>query len=135
MAKAELSKRDNWQTESGPGGLAGTAEKNLIQAFRKAFVGTEYVINEHPTDLKHIYENVVLSGETLAQIFCPDKKLWKTPNAADGVFLLTLQSKIREQEKCFLAKSKDRMDGLKGKIQVQVEEMPTKECVNCSLRA
>ena len=27
MAKAELSKRDNWQTESGPGGLAGTAEK------------------------------------------------------------------------------------------------------------
>lgn len=74
MAKAELSKRDNWQTESGPGGLAGTAEKSLLQAFRTAFTGTEYVINDHPTDLKHIYENVVLSEETLAQIFCPDEK-------------------------------------------------------------
>lgn len=74
MAKAELSKRDNWQTESGSGGLAGTAEKNLLQAFRKAFMRTEYVINDHPTDLKHIYENVVLSDETLAQIFCPDER-------------------------------------------------------------
>lgn len=52
MAKAELSSRENWQTESGPGGLAGIAEKNLIKAFKKVFEGTEYVINEHPTDLK-----------------------------------------------------------------------------------
>lgn len=74
MAKEELSKRDNWQTESGSGGLAGTAEKNLIQAFQVAFVGTEYVISEHPKDLKHIYENVALRNETLAQIFCPDDK-------------------------------------------------------------
>ena len=58
MAKTELSNRRNWQTESGPSGLSGIAEKNLIKAFKKAFVGTEYIINEHPTDLKHIYENV-----------------------------------------------------------------------------
>lgn len=77
MAKKELSKRDNWQTESGPGGLAGTAEKNLIQAFRTAFAGTDYIIDEHPTDLKHIYENVRLSDETLSQIFCPDDKAMK----------------------------------------------------------
>lgn len=72
MAKAELSNRENWQTESGPSGLAGVAEKNLIQAFKNAFVGTDYVIKEHPTDLKHIYENVELSEETLIQIYCPD---------------------------------------------------------------
>ena len=29
MGKKALSGRKNWQTESGPGGLAGTAEKNL----------------------------------------------------------------------------------------------------------
>jgi len=72
MAKAQLKNRDNWQTESGPGGLAGVAEKNLIEAFKEAFTGTDYVINEHPTDLKHLYENVVLSSETLSQIYCPD---------------------------------------------------------------
>ena len=45
MAKAELSNRENWQTESGPGGLAGVAEKNLIESFQKAFKDTDYVIN------------------------------------------------------------------------------------------
>lgn len=52
MGKKALSGRENWQTESGPGGLAGTAEKNLYVAFRKAFEGTDYVISDHPTDLK-----------------------------------------------------------------------------------
>lgn len=28
MAKKDLQGRDNWQTESGPGGKAGVAEKN-----------------------------------------------------------------------------------------------------------
>lgn len=74
MAKAELSKRDNWQTASGPSGLAGTAERNLIQAFRTAFKGTDYVIDDHPKDLKHLYEKVILDEETLSQIFCPDEK-------------------------------------------------------------
>lgn len=74
MAKAELSKRDNWQTASGPGGLAGAAERSLIQAFSTAFKDTDYVINDHPKDLKHLYENVVLGEETLSQIFCPDEK-------------------------------------------------------------
>lgn len=72
MGKKALSGRENWQTESGLGGLAGTAEKNLYAAFQKAFVGTVYEISDHPTDLKHLYEDIQLSPETIAQIFCPD---------------------------------------------------------------
>ncbi len=30
MGKKALSSRNNWQTQSGPGGLAGTAEKIYI---------------------------------------------------------------------------------------------------------
>ena len=72
MAKQELSNRDNWQTESGPGGKAGVAEHNLLAVFQAAFKGTDYVISDHPTDLKHLYENVKLSPETVSQIFNPD---------------------------------------------------------------
>ncbi len=77
MAKKDLQRRDNWQTESGPGGKAGVAEKNLIAVFREAFKGTDYVISDHPTDLKHLYENIELSQETLAQIFNPDEETMK----------------------------------------------------------
>lgn len=73
MAKNELRKRSNWQTLSGPGGLAGTAEKDLYNAFRRAFIGTIYEISDHPTDLKHLYEDVSLSNDVLEQIFCPDE--------------------------------------------------------------
>lgn len=72
MARKDLQKRENWQTESGPGGLAGTAEKNLHEVFKAAFKGTKYVISDHPTDLKHLYENVELDESTLRQIYCPD---------------------------------------------------------------
>lgn len=72
MARKELQGRDNWQTESGPGGKAGVAEHNLIKAFKAAFKGTDYVISEHPKELKHLYENVALSKETISQIFNPD---------------------------------------------------------------
>ena len=74
MAKNELSNRDNWQTESGPGGLAGVAEKNLFSAFSIAFKDTEFEIIDHPTHLKHLYEYVKLSREVLSQIYCPDDK-------------------------------------------------------------
>ena len=74
MGKKALSGRENWQTESGPGGLAGTAERNLIAVFENAFKGTEYVICDHPKDFKHLYENVVLSKETLSQIYNPDEE-------------------------------------------------------------
>lgn len=77
MAKKDLQGRDNWQTESGPSGKAGVAEKNLIAVFREAFMGTEYIISDHPTDLKHLYEKVELSPETLSQIFNPDKATMK----------------------------------------------------------
>ena len=73
MARQQLQGRDNWQTESGPGGLAGIAEQNLYEVFRNAFMGTEYVISDHPTDLKHLYEDVQLSEDTLSQIFNPDE--------------------------------------------------------------
>lgn len=72
MAREELQGRDNWQTESGPGGKAGKAEQSLYSVFREAFRGTEYTISDHPTDLKHLYENVELSPETLSQIYNPD---------------------------------------------------------------
>lgn len=73
MAKNELSNRENWQTESGPGGLAGTAEKNLIAVFEKHFKGSKYRIYDHPSDLKHLYENIELPQNVLEQIFCPDE--------------------------------------------------------------
>lgn len=73
MARNELRKRENWQTESGPGGLAGKAEKNLYKAFERAFRGTVYQISEHPTELKHLYEDYILSDGTLLEIYCPDE--------------------------------------------------------------
>ena len=72
MARKELQGRDNWQTESGPGGKAGVAEHNLLNVFKEAFEGTNYRISDHPTDLKHLYESVALPEETLRQIFNPD---------------------------------------------------------------
>jgi hypothetical protein len=78
MARKELQGRDNWQTESGPGGKAGKAEQNLYSVFREAFKGTDYVISDHPTDLKHLYENVELSPDTLSQIYNPDAATMRT---------------------------------------------------------
>lgn len=77
MAKKDLQVRDNWQTESGPGGKAGVAEQNLIAVFKEAFKGTDYVISDHPTDLKHLYENVELSPEIIEAIFNPDSAKMK----------------------------------------------------------
>lgn len=77
MARNELQSRANWQTASGPGGLAGKAEKNLYKAFERAFQGTIYKISEHPTSLKHLYEDINLPKETLDQIFCPDENTMK----------------------------------------------------------
>lgn len=74
MGKKALSGRENWQTDSGPGGRAGVAEKDLYKVFREAFKGTDYVFSEHPKQLKHLYEGVILSDETLSQIYCPDAK-------------------------------------------------------------
>ena len=78
MARKELQGRDNWQTESGPGGLAGIAEQNLFEVFDAAFRGTKYYISDHPTDLKHLYENVQLSPETISQIYNPDEATMRT---------------------------------------------------------
>ena len=74
MARNELMGRANWQTVSGPSGLAGKAEKNLITIFEQEFKGTQYIINDHPNELKHLYEHVELDELTLSQIYCPDSK-------------------------------------------------------------
>ena len=68
MGKKALSSRNNWQTQSGPGGLAGTAEKNLYIVFQRAFKGTIYEIKHHPDHFKHLYENFILSPKKLDQI-------------------------------------------------------------------
>ena len=78
MAGKALRIRDNWQTASGPGGLAGTAEKNLIVALTKGLDPEIYEVNDHPTDLKHIYDKVILPPETITQIFCPDDNAMET---------------------------------------------------------
>ena len=77
MAGNALRGRDNWQTESGPGGLAGTAEKNLIVALRSNLDPSLYEVNDHPKDLKHLYEYVELSESTMSQIFNPSEAAMK----------------------------------------------------------
>ena len=71
MASSALRKRENWQTKSGPGGLAGSAEKDLISALRANLDLSIYEVNDHPSDLKHLYEHVVLPDKTLSVIFNP----------------------------------------------------------------
>lgn len=73
MARIDLQNRENWQTESGPGGKAGKAEQNLCKVFNEVFKETIYTISDHPTDLKHLYENIQLPAETITQIYNPDK--------------------------------------------------------------
>lgn len=77
MARKDLQKRDNWQSESGPAGKAGQAEQNLYLAFKKEFENTEYIISDHPKDFKHLYETVVLPKSTMKEIYNPDDKTMK----------------------------------------------------------
>lgn len=77
MAGNALRGRDNWQTESGPGGKAGTAEKNLINALRTNLDKEIYEVNDHPTDFKHTYDFVVLPKNVLVEIFNPGDEVMK----------------------------------------------------------
>lgn len=86
MGKKALKNRENWQTASGPRGLAGIAEKNLTTAFEEAFNGTVYKFSDHPKNLKHLYERVRLSDETLSQIYClGEKEMKKSQQRGWGV--------------------------------------------------
>ena len=134
MAREELQGRDNWQTESGPGGKAGKAEQNLYSVFREAFRGTEYTISDHPTDLKHLYENVELSPETLSQIYTPDAETMRhAQNRGWGVspdFSIT----NKRTGKILFGEIK-RQDGwVKEKTPVQAVEMRMNACANCLRR-
>ena len=86
MGTLELRERNNWQTNSGPKGLAGAAEHKLFQAFKKAFKNTDYEITEHPKELKHLYDSFELSKEVLEQIFTPsDEAMQKAKRLGWGV--------------------------------------------------
>ena len=69
MAKKELAGRYNWQTESGS--KASDAEKNLYKAFKKHFLGTEYILHEKPTHLKNLYAHVQLPDYVINEIYNP----------------------------------------------------------------
>ena len=72
MGRVALHGRENWQTESGPRGKSGTAEKDLIEALKRNLDPETYEVDAHPKDFKHLYENVELSSKTLSEIFNPD---------------------------------------------------------------
>lgn len=72
MAQDKLQGRNNWQGAAEKNGK--TAEQNLVEVFKQEFQNTNYSIVEHPTNLKHLYETVELSQETLSQIFNPSKE-------------------------------------------------------------
>lgn len=81
MGRAALHGRENWQTESGPSGRAGDAERNLIHALERNLDPETYKIDAHPNDFKHLYENVELSPRTLSEIFTPDADAMKLSKA------------------------------------------------------
>ena len=103
MGKKALSGRENWQTESGPGGRAGIAEKDLYKVFKEAFKGTDYELSEHPKQLKHLYALSYLTRHYRKSI-ARMPKLWKLQKNEGGVSLLTFQSRIRVLEKFCLVK-------------------------------
>ncbi len=78
MASKDLRKRGNFQRESGPKGKAGKAEKKLIDALRKNLDNRIYEINEHPSDFRHLYENLVLPEKDSSEIFNPSEKAMET---------------------------------------------------------
>ena len=77
MAKKELEKRDNWQTESGPAGLSGIAENDFYAVFSAALHDTDYEFTKKPKDFKHLYDKIDLPPEISAQIYNPDKSTIK----------------------------------------------------------
>lgn len=81
MGRAALHGRENWQTESGPRGKSGTAEKDLVDALKRNLDPETYEIDAHPKDFKHLYENVELSPQTLSEIYNPDALAMKQSKA------------------------------------------------------
>ena len=78
MGKKELSKRKNWEKESG--GKAAKAEKEFYEAFEKAFEGTVYKLHRKPTHFKKLYAQVKLPKEVRDTIYNPNidykKRKW-----------------------------------------------------------
>lgn len=75
MGKAELTRRNNWQTSSG--GLAEQAEFNFYDIFEDLFINTEFKLYRQPKHLKRLYSDVKLPETTLAKIYTPDINLEK----------------------------------------------------------
>ena len=76
MGKKELSGRLNWERLAGA--KAASAEQNLYEVFKAAFVGTKYVLHEKPKHLKNLYASVELDDDVIDQIFNPDIDLTET---------------------------------------------------------
>lgn len=133
MAGNALRKRKNWQTKSGPRGLAGSAEKNLITALRSNLDPSIYEVNDHPKDLKHLYEHVVLPDKTLSEIFTPSEDAMKNAKRRGWGVFPDFSIRNKNPARFSLVKSNAKMVGLKVKHQVLDGAMCTKECVSCLL--
>lgn len=62
--------RKKWQDYGGAN--ATNAEHTFYEVFKELFNGTEYVLNTQPTCFNHLYVDVILSDEELAEIYTPD---------------------------------------------------------------
>ncbi len=72
MGSSENRLRRIWQKYAGQQGL--DAEKCFLNAFNDYFDNTNFVIEHHPKDFKHIYENVILPEKQQKRIYIPNKK-------------------------------------------------------------
>ncbi len=104
MGKKALSSRNNWQTQSGPGGLAGTAEKIYIlcskEHLKEPFMKQPII----PT-ISNIYMKMSSYHRKHLLKFTVLMRLqWKPSENADGEYPQTFQSQIPVQEKSYLVK-------------------------------
>ena len=78
--------------------------KILISVFKEAFKDTDYVISDHPTDLKHLYENVELPAKTIAAIFNPDLATMKNAQKRGWGVSPDFSITNKKREKFYLVK-------------------------------
>ena len=72
MGSSENRIRKIWQKYAGLQGL--DAEKTFFNAFNDYFANSDFLIEHHPKDFKHIYEDVILPEKQQERIYIPNKK-------------------------------------------------------------
>ncbi|APL95485.1 MunI family type II restriction endonuclease [Sphingobium indicum] len=83
MGTEALRGRAVWQDYSGAN--AGFAEQSFFAVFTEAFRGTELSIRAKPQEFKHIYVDVPLADDVIAEIYNPECGITKhgiTPDYA-----------------------------------------------------